>query len=244
MKKLLTIGILLASLTNCVGSVPPAPFYVNTGCKVPFHYYLGATIGFPGCTSHYVFTDAQVSELRVRHVRTASEVCEDGYIDHLELLGPIGPDSTAAIARIIPNMRTCINDKGSKVSLTIYMSSGGGLLEDGFELGRILRENEMTTKIVNGQSCASSCAIAFLGGLYRHMDGDGQIFFHAPYREGRYSIDCSDRGQVRALRNYYEDQLGDADGEFLLSRTMDYCSTTNGWKLNADAAKVFNITTY
>jgi hypothetical protein len=228
-KKLITVVILLASLTSCA-SVGPR------------HNILGTTYGWDAGEIIDILLDAQVGQLRIRHVRMKDKDCDSGYEDHLELFGPIGPDSTAAIERIIPTMHQCMQGTTS-FSRSIYMSSGGGLMSDGFELGKILRENQMTSRIVGGQSCASSCAIAFLGGRYRYITQDGRILFHAPYRAGRYSIDCSDRGQVRALRNYYEDQLGESDGEFLLDRTMSYCSSTDGWTLNADGASLFNITT-
>ena len=228
MKKLITVVILLASLTSCA-SVGPR------------HTILGTTYGFPASDLIDILLDAQVGQLRVRHVRMKAS-CGSGYADHLELFGPIGPDSTAAIERIIPTMHKCMNGTRWIVN-TIFMSSGGGLMSDGFELGRIFRENEMQTVITGGQSCASSCAIAFLGGKFRRMEFDAEILFHAPYRAGRYSIDCSDTGQVAQLRNYYQGQMGDSDGEFLLARTMSYCSSTDGWTLNADAAKLFNITT-
>ena len=64
----------------------------------------------------------------------------------------------------------------------------------------------MRTQITGGGVCASSCAIAFLGGVYRGMSGDAKLMFHAPYTRtgvraafGGVSIDCSDRGQVKDL---------------------------------------------
>lgn len=37
--------------------------------------------------------------------------------------------------------------------------------------------------------------------------------------------------------------LGPKDGEFLFERTMSFCSQRGGWTINADAAKLFGITT-
>ena len=44
-------------------------------------------------------------------------------------------------------------------------------------------------------------------------------------------------------KNYYIQRLGTSEGETLFNRTMRYCSTTEGWTLNKDAAKLFGITT-
>ena len=91
--------------------------------------------------------------------------------------------------------------------------------------------------------CASSCAIAFLGGKFRTMGFDAELLFHAPYISSGIAIDCYDYGQVDELKKYYQANLGYKDGEYLLDRTMSYCSNSSGWTLNADGAKLFGITT-
>ena len=75
------------------------------------------------------------------------------------------------------------------------------------------------------------------------MNGDGKLMYHAPYISGKFGIgiDCSDRGQVSELREYYIEMLGEKTGKFLLDRTMQYCSTTDGWTINRDAAEIFGI---
>ena len=82
------------------------------------------------------------------------------------------------------------------------------------------------------------------------MWGDAKLLFHAPYTYGavnRYSdsrsINCSDIGQVLEQEIYYVKFLGAKDGEFLLDRTLDFCSAEVGWSINVDAAKLFGITT-
>jgi len=216
-----------------------------TGCTTPLrHQILGTTYGWDvEAMNVQVLIDAEVGKLRVRHVRMRSINCQDGISEHLEISGAIGPDSTAAIERLLPKLAKCKTKEGGWLSNAVFMSSGGGFLKDGYKMGELFKQYEVQTVVVGGQVCASSCAIAFLGGKFRNIYHDGKLLFHAPYINSGIAIDCSDRGQVADLRSYYLNVLGGQDGEFLLNRTMSYCTATDGWTLNADGAKLFGITT-
>jgi hypothetical protein len=210
------------------------------------HEILGTTTGWNNNTGERsVLLDAQIDKLRIRHVRwTSPETpCVSGFMDHLEIQGTIGPDSTAAVERLLPKLHRCIDSKGTWFVNAVYLSSGGGLLADGYAMGRLFRQYEASTHITGQQQCASSCAIAFLGGKYRSMSYDAELIFHAPYLSNGIAIDCSDNGQVDELKKYYQANLGNSDGEYLLDRTMSYCSNSSGWTLNAGGAKLFGITT-
>ena len=221
-------------LTSCVSSYGPR------------HEILGTNYGWDiNTTGLKVLLDARVGDLNIRHVSMRQPVCSSGYLHHIEMTGSIGPDSTQAMKRLLERIPDCINQNGQVVgSLTIYMNSGGGLLEDGFEMGRLFRSvSNSRTVITGGQKCSSSCAIAFLGGNTRVMSYNSEILFHAPYMNLRgRSIDCSDKGQVGELKNYFAFVLNKKDGEFLHKRTMDYCSVSTGWILNADGARLFGLT--
>lgn len=211
-------------------------------CATPQHTILGTTYGFDNTDNLIVvLLDAKIDELRIRHVRMPSKVCVSGYRDHLEISGQIGPDSTAAVERLLPELAECKGLNGNSYSNTAYLSSGGGYLSDGYKLGELFTKWQIKTLITGGQTCASSCAIAFLGGKFRSMEYDARLLFHAPYIGSGIAIDCSDRGQVNALGNYYKSMLGAKNGEFLLGRTLSYCSQSSGWSLNADGAKLFGI---
>lgn len=207
-----------------------------------FHYILGNTYGWDAADIQ-ILVDAQVGQLRIRHVRRSDANCVSGYSDHLEIQGHIGPDSTAAVERLLPKLHECIGSDGTNYSNLVYLSSGGGMLIDGFRMGILFREYQVTTDVGGDARCASSCAIAFLGGTFRIMDHEGQLLFHAPYRANGIAIDCTNSGDVDELNVYYKTMLGSGDGQYLFDRTMSYCSSSSGWTLNADGAKLFNITT-
>jgi hypothetical protein len=209
--------------------------------STPHHKILGTTYGFSGPGTE-IITDAKINKLRVRHVRLARDECSSGFIEHLEISGEIGPDSTAAIARLLPKLGKCYTSKTDYYSNQVYLSSGGGYLSDGYALGNLFKKYGVQTEITGGQKCASSCAIAFLGGKWRKMSYDSELLFHAPYIPNGLAIDCSDRGQVSNLKSYFKNALGEKNGDFLFDRTMSYCSSDAGWTINADAAKIFGIT--
>jgi len=230
MRKLSMILVLWILVGNCA---PPPPR----------HEILGTTYGWNATEQGVqVLLDAQIDELRVRHVRMNNKDCVSGFSEHLEIAGAIGPDSTAAIERLLPQLHKCETVNGQLFSNNVYLSSGGGYLKDGYALGELFRKYEISTIVTGGQQCASSCAIAFLGGKFRNMYYDAQLLFHAPYISNGLAIDCRDTGQVADLERYYKNVLGNEDGEFLLDRTMSYCSASTGWTLNADGAKLFGIT--
>ena len=51
----------------------------------------------------------------------------------------------------------------------VWLFSPGGSMEDGMEIGRLLRARKVTTRIPNGARCISACNFIFLGGLVRYV---------------------------------------------------------------------------
>jgi len=230
LKKLFFV-LILGMLFGCVSTPSPR------------HEILGTNYGWDA-EGVQVLLDARVGQLRIRHVRLANDVCVSGIQDHLEIQGAIGPDATEAVDRLLPQLHRCVDSEGTRRANHVFLSSGGGMLSDGYQMGNLFRKYQVATIITGGQQCASSCAIAFLGGSYRSMEHDALLLFHAPYVQNGVAIDCSDRGQIDELREYYINKLGPTDGQYLYERTMSYCSATSGWTLNAGGAKLFNITNY
>lgn len=66
---------------------------------------------------------------------------------------------------------------------TVIMSSRGGSFVEGVLLGTMFHERKLTTAVVSGQYCVSSCAFAFLGGHKQHLGGT--IAFHRAWTDDR-----------------------------------------------------------
>ena len=88
----------------------------------------------------------------------------------------------------------------------VVLSSDGGNLLAGIEIGKIIRLNSFTTVVLDGQRCASACALAWLGGSPSLMGKDARIGFHAAYIEkaGR----ATETGVGNALVGSYLTWLG------------------------------------
>ncbi|NRP53651.1 MULTISPECIES: hypothetical protein [unclassified Marinobacterium] len=211
-----------------------------------FHKIAGSNVGFKNSNEIDYRVDKEVvtGELTVRLVSHRAENCENGRDYHLELNGAIGPDATRAVKLILDSLPKCFRtDASLRGSGTwVFMNSGGGRLVDGIELGRLFRERRIPVSLVKGQICASSCAVAFIGGSQREMEPNTELFFHSPYRfKFNGGISCVDRNDIRILELYFNDMLGNKNGEYAFRRMMDYCSTSDGWVLNKDAARTFGL---
>ena len=203
---------------------------------------LGSTHGSSADTIEIV-KDIKVSNLRIRQVRTKSDPsCVSGFSDELQLDGEINQDSTYIVEKLLTEIPKCISrTTGNEVSTVVYMNSGGGSLDDGFKLGRIFRKQGVTAYVIQNQVCASSCAIAFLGANFRKLQGSGLLVFHAPYQRSGIGINCASKSEAANLKKYFTDML--YKGDIVFERAMRYCSSSEGWSINSDAARLYEITT-
>lgn len=169
--------------------------------------------------------------------------CYVGTTHKITLEGAIGPDSSFAISKLLSQLDPCLSANGLIMkSPTVSLKSQGGLLEHGYLLGNTLRDYGVTVIIESGEMCASSCAVAFLGGTKRIIETGGEILFHAPYKSDRNSfssrrIDCRvGEEALEKLKTYYETITDPETGKRLFDRTMQYCSADDGWILRGGAS--------
>ena len=188
-----------------------------------------------------VVRDLNVSSLHIRQTRIADKECSNGYTNTIELDGPINSDSAYVIGKVLNELDKCYKS-GKNVVPTVYLNSSGGRLLDGYEIGRIFRENSVSTRVIEGQVCASACAVAFLGGHFRQVTQDARLVFHAPYVRTAYGIECKDKNSTEHLLNYYREMLVySSDAQRLFERTMSHCGESSGWVLDSGAADLFGI---
>ena len=109
--------------------VPFLSFIFLVSCSAPsapFHQILGSEWGYQDA-SYQILLDARIDKLRIRHVRTNDETCVSGHTEHLEIAGEIGPDSTEAVKRLLPQLSQCIDKSdGIRIVNYVYLSSGEG----------------------------------------------------------------------------------------------------------------------
>jgi ATP-dependent protease ClpP protease subunit len=182
---------------------------------------------------------------------TSSSSCVTGSKHSILVTGSIGPDSTFAVGKLIDQRAPCLGEDGEVVSpIEVTLESGGGNLDDGYKLGKVFRDRGVTTIISDDKMCASSCAVAFLGGTKRFVADKGSILFHAPYLkkmqlEGEERITCDlPKEELQALNDYYSSMTSVEVGDRLYERTMWYCSAQNGWTIKGGAAaELYGIAT-
>ena len=198
-------------------------------------------------TSQEYFIDGLV----ILHTHDSGANCSSGGKYEIEVRGNIGPDSSFAIEELLRRSPNCLDEKGSVSSRTlIELESLGGLLKDGYLMGKAFRTYGVKTNITNSSACASSCAVAYLGGIERSMEKDSLIMFHSPYLPGLNTVgeriaNC-DVGSTTTteLLEYYQEMTSLEQGERLFDRTMSYCSAEDGWVLKGSAAaELFGVAT-
>lgn len=91
----------------------------------------------------------------------------------LKLTGTIDPG--AAI-----RFRTEIEQRGEYVK-TVVLDSPGGSVMDALEIGALIQEKGLATKVAAGHLCASSCPIIFASGAERIASADSAIGVHQIY---------------------------------------------------------------
>ncbi len=88
----------------------------------------------------------------------------------------------------------------------VVFSSAGGNLEAGIQIGRTIRMKGYMSLVPDGASCASACALAWLGGTIRMMGPSGQVGFHAAYTVENGTPQPTSGGN--ALVGAYLNQIG------------------------------------
>jgi TPR repeat protein/ATP-dependent protease ClpP protease subunit len=191
-----------------------------------------------------VTSDIKVNKLRIKLVTNyLDNTCKSGQSEHIELIGEINDDSSYIVDKLLSNLIVCepigvMEDKRP----IVYLNSQGGLLKDGYLLGDIFNKYGAHVIVPDGVSCASSCAISFLGGIKKTMFRTGRLIFHAPYNLSPTGVEqCYSKSQSKELMSYFQGKIGAKSGKILFQRTMGFCGSNSGWVINSDTAKVYNL---
>lgn len=195
--------------------------------------------------------DYYVDGLIVRHTADRGVNCTAGSVFKIEISGSIGPDSSFVLEELLKKSPNCTGSAGELIHRTVVsFSSQGGLLKDGYKMGELLRAHRIHAMVENESICASSCAVAFLGGEVRDVGDKSFIVFHSPYRKvynslGEESADCDlETKDSIELLNYYQRMTDRERGKRLMDRTLSYCSSSDGWVLQGGASsRLFGVST-
>lgn len=189
--------------------------------------------------------DILINDLRIKLILLNAEYCVRGKKYVIELDGQINSEATFVIDSLLKELdsKKCINSEGTHIVTNVTLNSTGGYVESGIKLGKIFRKYSVYTRLADGQECASSCAYAFVGGKYRAMSNNTELMFHSPYYTTDFKdIYCTTKQSEKELNDYFVSMLGEKFGNTLFTKTMNYCSLSDGWSVNKDAATIYGLT--
>lgn len=108
-----------------------------------------------------------------RHPSSSAEV------NAIKLSGRIDDGDTLAVQRYISHLP-------EKATITVYLDSTGGEMQEAMSLGRFFHRARVRTVVPSGGKCISACGLAFLGGrdpangrAYRVKTSTAQLGYHA-----------------------------------------------------------------
>jgi hypothetical protein len=82
---------------------------------------------------------------------------------------------------------------------TISLSSGGGVVNDAIQIGRLIRQKKYATFVPSGKRCGSACIFIWAAGIPRQLDPSGRLYIHCVY--DRKTLECLE-GINGRLMNY------------------------------------------
>ena len=119
--------------------------------------------------------------------------------------------SSATFVRITGEIVSGDADKFKSVTANltgdvgVVLSSGGGAVGDGLEIGATIRRKGFDTLVLNGGTCASVCGLIWLGGKNRFIAKQGRVGFHAAFSRDGNAVAVS--GAANAVIGAYLSRL-------------------------------------
>jgi hypothetical protein len=87
----------------------------------------------------------------------------------LRLSGPIETGDAEKLGKVLAGLPASTVDRPDQPLTVLELSSLGGSLAEGFEIGKLLRKSNVIGVVRKGDICLSACALALLGGNMHHL---------------------------------------------------------------------------
>ncbi len=114
-------------------------------------------------------------------------------------LGVVGTDGGRIITvtgeLVLGDERRFSNIAVQAKGAVVLFDSPGGSVPAAIQIGKAIRLEGFVTIVSEGNTCASACALAWLGGVVRYMGNSAKVGFHAAY------INASGEKQVSSVAN-------------------------------------------
>ena len=118
--------------------------------------------------------------------------------------GQINDFGLNTLTNMLPEIRKANNSRtGEDYVVNVYLHSYGGYMQAGIDMGDLFTEHSVSAYVINKSTCASACALAFTGARFKTIKGNGELIFHAPYKDGNYgTTTCATKDDVPELITY------------------------------------------
>lgn len=218
---------------------------LGLGCAVevpvPKHNIMGSDFGLP----NYRLTLQTETERATFHIKLFSfklDECTSGFIDYVEFDGAIDKDALDVFASVLNEAQSCKTRIGRVLYPFVYLNSTQGVISDGYALGELFRRYKVETIVTQSQFCRGACAVAFMGGDFRKIQGTGLVGFasNSAGQEG-IGIVCEHAAEQVRLRAYLQKMMELRAADRLYFNLLNYCTQPKGWVLESDAARTWGV---
>lgn len=200
--------------------------FVATTSAEARHNILGTTYGFDG-NNYTVVHSKQDYWNQNTWLRLVQNTKTNRY--HIEFSGRITQDAVTAIEGYLKDAGTYMSSEHN-LAISVYLNSGGGDAEAGLALNKLFQgwkqpgqRYSVSAAVTGNQTCASACAIAFMGAKFRNVFHNGKLKFHASYTTSQYGVKKCDTNPYSdfniRLKKAISVQIGMEKGQRLFKET-------------------------
>jgi hypothetical protein len=209
------------------------------GCAAQ-HQIAGSHYGWNADTTQ-VLEALESETLQLQQVRVEDQDCISGFRDHLEISGQFDAATLSQFSRLLNSAERCQSLGGVRYPMVVFMNGQGGTLEQGYQLGKLLKENGLHAVITGDQRCGGACAVAFLGAKHRSIRHQGKLELDALQSPKTLAEGCFSQQERTLLKRYLISVLGRTQGLKLYDLALDRCGSTNPWVINRDIARIYRL---
>ena len=108
--------------------------------------------------------------------------------------------------------------------VVVYLDSPGGSLLPAIEIGKLVRAKHYSTVVLDEGTCNSACALIWVAGAPRYLEGAAHLGFHASYNEEGGAL--VETGVGNAIVGHYLSQLN------LSERAVVFATSASPYEIN------------
>ncbi|HUC18729.1 MAG TPA: hypothetical protein VMA37_13685 [Acetobacteraceae bacterium] len=122
----------------------------------------------------------------------------------------------------------------------VILCSPGGSLEDGIDMGYVIRDRKLATRVPSGYFCISACNFVFMGGIIRTIDPGAHFMVHM-FAAGKQVAEALRKDATTEDWTIGDYALSHPDGMVGLENDPDFESLQNDYsEFSIDFAKDHN----